>query len=210
MRNILLILLSTTIIVSCQNQPEKSEKELKSEISENIVLKNFEYISSGDMDSFRKTISDDFKFILSGTLKWNDGRPLSRIYEGYDSFMNDFLNPALATMPNGLKFNFDKIIANDVGAAVIWHGESEALYDTYNNKYVYVYEVNEEGLVSSITEYTDLLLSASSLLGQKINTNFKENKLNHRNILLIKFKIILSLPSGGFFFYTSALNPNPS
>ena len=63
---------------------------------------------------------------------------------------------------------------NDVGAAVIWHGESEALYDTYNNKYVYVYEVNEEGLVSSITEYTDLLLSASSLLGQKINTNYKE------------------------------------
>ena len=110
MRNILLILLSTTIIVSCQNQPEKSEKELKSEISENIVLKNFEYISSGDMDSFQKTISDDFKFILSGTLKWNDGKPLSKIYEGYDSFMNDFLTPALATMPNGLKFNFDKII----------------------------------------------------------------------------------------------------
>ena len=37
-----------------------------------------------------------------------------------------------------------------------------------------LYEVNEEGLVSSITEYTDLLLSASSLLGQKINTNYKE------------------------------------
>ncbi len=70
MKNILLILLSTTIVVSCQNQ--KSEKELKSEMSENIVLKNFEYISSGDMDSFQKTISSDFKFILSGTLKWND------------------------------------------------------------------------------------------------------------------------------------------
>ena len=168
------ILVSSMLLIYCQNQTLKSEKELKSEVSENIVLKNFEYISSGDMESFQKTISDDFKFILSGTLKWNDGKPLSRIYEGYDSFMNDFLTPALATMPNGLKFNFDKIIANDVGAAVIWHGESEALYDTYNNKYVYVYEVNEEGLVSSITEYTDLLLSASSLLGQKINTNYKE------------------------------------
>ena len=77
-------------------------------------------------------------------------------------------------MPNGLKFNFDKIIANDKGAAVIWHGESEALYGKYNNKYVYIYEVNDKGLVSSITEYTDLLLSASSLLGQKVNTNFKE------------------------------------
>ena len=174
MKNILLVLLTTLIIVSCQNQTQKSEKELKSEISESIVLKNFEYISSGDMDSFQKTLSNDFKFILSGTLKWNDGKPLSTTYEGYDSVINDFLTPALATMPNGLKFNFDKIIANDTGAAVIWHGESEALYDTFNNKYVYIYEVNEEGLVSSITEYTDLLLSASSLLGQKINTNFKE------------------------------------
>ena len=174
MKNILLIFLFITIIISCQNQPQKSGKELKSEISENIVLKNFEYISSGDMDSFQKTISNDFKFILSGTLKWNDGKPLSRVYQGYDSFINDFLNPALETMPNGLKFNFDKIIADDKGAAVIWHGESEALYGTYNNKYVYIYEVNEKGLVSSITEYTDLLLSASSLLGQKVNTNFKE------------------------------------
>ena len=60
MKNILLIFLFTTIIISCQNQPQKSGKELKSEISENIVLKNFEYISSGDMDSFQKTISNDF------------------------------------------------------------------------------------------------------------------------------------------------------
>jgi ketosteroid isomerase-like protein len=147
---------------------------LKTEITEKIVLKNFEYISSGNMDAFQTTISDDFKFTLSGTLKWNDGRPLSRTYEGYDSFINDFLTSALATMPNGLKFNFDKLIANESGAALIWHGESEALYDTYNNKYVYIYEVNNAGLVSSITEYTDLLLSASSLLGQKENTNFKE------------------------------------
>ena len=174
MRNIILILLTTSIIASCQNQAQKSERELKAEISENIDLKNFEYISSGDMDSFQKTISSDFKFILSGTLKWNDGKPLSRTYEGYDSFINDFLTPALATIPNGLKFNFDKIIANDSGAAVIWHGESEALYGEYNNKYVYVYRVNDDGLVESLTEYTDLLLSASSLLGQEKNTNFKK------------------------------------
>jgi len=115
MKNILIILFSTTIIVSCQNQTQKSEKELKSEISESIVLKNFDFISNGDMDSFQKTISNDFKFILSGTLKWNNGKPLSRTYKGYDSFVNDFLTPALATMPNGLKFNFDKIIANDTG-----------------------------------------------------------------------------------------------
>ena len=173
MKNFLLSIVLILIINSCQNSTHKSEKELKTEISEKIVLKNFEYISSGDMDSFQKTISNDFKFILSGTLKWNDGKPLSRTYEGYDSFINEFLTPDLATIPDGLKFNFDKIIADDTGAAVIWHGESEALYDTYNNKYVYVYEINKEGLVSSITEYTDLLLSASSLLGQKINTNFK-------------------------------------
>ena len=58
------------------------------------------------MDSFRKTISDDFKFILSGTLKWNDGRPLSRIYEGYDSFMNDFLNPAFSNNAKWIEIQF--------------------------------------------------------------------------------------------------------
>ena len=139
-----------------------------------IYITIYQFLEDSTIRIYIFDLSNDFKFILSGTLKWNDVKPLSRTYEGYDSFINDFLTPALATMPNGLKFNFDKIIANDTGAAVIWHGESEALYDTYNNKYVYIYEVNEEGLVSSITEYTDLLLSASSLLGQKINTNFKE------------------------------------
>ena len=139
-----------------------------------IYITIYQFLEDSTIRIYIFDLSNDFKFILSGTLKWNDVKPLSRTYEGYDSFINDFLTPALATMPNELKFNFDKIIANDTGSAVIWHGESEALYDTYNNKYVYIYEVNEEGLVSSITEYTDLLLSASSLLGQKINTNFKE------------------------------------
>ena len=56
------------------------------------------------------------------------------------------------------------------------HPGTKAYIPVHTNTcmYRYVYEVNEEGLVSSITEYTDLLLSASSLLGQKINTNFKE------------------------------------
>ncbi len=172
MKNFLLSIVLILIINSCQNSTHKSEKELKTEISEKFILKNFEYISSGDKDSFQNTISEDFKFILSGTLKWNYGKPLSRTYEGYDSFINEFLTPDLATIPDGLKFNFDKIIANDSGAAVIWHGESEALYDTYNNKYVYIYEINEEGLVSSTTEYTDLLLSASSLVRTKNNYEF--------------------------------------
>ena len=169
MKKFLLSIVLISIINSCHNSTQKNEKELKTEISEKIILKNFEYFSPVDMDSFQKTISKDFKFIFSGTLKWNDGKPLSRTYGGYDSFINEFLTPALATMPNVLKFNFDKIIANDSGAAVIWHGESEALYDTYNNKYMYIYEINEEGLVSSITEYTDLLLSASSLVRTKNN-----------------------------------------
>ena len=172
MKKLTLIAFCTLFICSCEIMPKENEAQSKTMKTKEVVLQNFEFNSSGDMDSFQNTISDDFKFILSGT----DGRALSRTYESYDSFMNEFLTPALATMPNGLVFNFDKIIADENGAAIIWHGESEALYDTYNNKYVYIYEVNEEGLVSSITEYTDLLLSASSLLGQKKNTNYKESQ----------------------------------
>ena len=78
------------------------------------------------------------KFVLTRTLKFNNGESFSRTYNGYDSFLNEFLTPALKTMPKGLIFNFEKIIANDIGAAVIWNGESEGLYDTYNNQYVYI------------------------------------------------------------------------
>ena len=102
-------------------------------------MENFKHISNGDMESFQTTISDDFKFVLTGTLKFNNGESFSRTYNGYDSFLNEFLTPALETMPEGLIFNFEKIIANDIGAAVIWYCESEGLYDTYNNQYVYIY-----------------------------------------------------------------------
>ena len=167
------------LLVSCSSNIQESierklEVEKNREVTKNIVEKNWGYISSGDMEGFKTTVSDDFKFILSGTLKWNDGRPLSRTYEGYDSFMNDFLVPDLETIPGGLIFHLDEMIIDEKSAAVIWHGESEALYGEYNNKYVYVYQVNDEGLVESLTEYTDLLLSASSLLGQEKNTNFKK------------------------------------
>lgn len=173
MKNNILVLILVLTLYSCNQPPAEV---IKRNATKEVVLKNFEYISTGDMEAFQTTISDDFKFILSGSLKWNDGRDMSRTYEGYDSFMNDFLTPALETIPNGLTFNFDAVIADESGAAIVWHGASEGLYDTYNNKYVYIYEVNEEGLISSLTEYTDLLLSASSLLGQKINTNYKEPK----------------------------------
>ena len=86
-----------------------------------------------------------------------------------DSFMND-----KTLYQQQFHFYFDEMIIDEKSAAVIWHGESEALYEEYNNKYVYVYRVNDDGLVESLTEYTDLLLSASSLLGQEKNTNFKK------------------------------------
>ena len=89
------------MIWSCEMAPKENEFELKAMKTKEVVLQNFEFISSGDMDSFQNTISDDFKFILSGTLKWNDGRPLSRTYERV-ILLSMNLTPALATMPNGL------------------------------------------------------------------------------------------------------------
>ena len=48
------------------------------------------------------------------------------------------------------------------------------LYMTHRIINICIYEINEEGLASYITEYTDLLLSASSLVRTKIITNFKK------------------------------------
>lgn len=54
--------------ISCE---QTSDSDHKKKITKEIVLKNFEHISSGDMGAFQTKISSDFKFILSGTLKWN-------------------------------------------------------------------------------------------------------------------------------------------
>ncbi len=62
------------LLVSCSSDIPKSierklEVEKNREVTKNIVEKNWGYISSGDMEGFKTTVSDDFKFILSGNIK---------------------------------------------------------------------------------------------------------------------------------------------
>ncbi len=55
------------LLVSCSSNIQESierklEVEKNREVTKNIVEKNWGYISSGDMEGFKTTVSDDFKF----------------------------------------------------------------------------------------------------------------------------------------------------
>ena len=53
MKKLILITCTILIIWSCEMAPKENEFELKAMKTKEVVLQNFEFISSGDMDSFQ-------------------------------------------------------------------------------------------------------------------------------------------------------------
>jgi type II secretory pathway pseudopilin PulG len=68
MKNILLILLSTTIIISCQNQIQKSEKEIKSEANLKMAQSFFDNLFTNPEVS-KSLLHNDFTFSWMGIIE---------------------------------------------------------------------------------------------------------------------------------------------
>ena len=62
----------------------------------------------------------------------------------------------------------EKIISSVNGSAIVLSGEAEGVNGEYNNDYIWLYSINDEGKVSSITEYLSDLLFVKQLYGQEI------------------------------------------
>ena len=160
MKNILLLFISTTIVISCQQTTLKSESEILIERNNSITSKNFEAYNTGDFEVFESTISDDFSFTLRGELD------ISGTYT-YEELLNT-ASAFQSLLKNGWKGNVDKIISGVNGSVIVLSGEAEGVNGEYNNDYIWLYSINEEGKVSSITEYLSDLLFVKQLYGQEI------------------------------------------
>lgn len=160
MKNILLLFISTTIVISCQQTTLKSESEILIERNNSITSKNFEAYNTGDFEVFESTISDDFSFTLRGELD------ISGTYT-YEELLNT-AGAFQSLLKNGWKGNVDKIISGVNGSVIVLSGEAEGVNGEYNNDYIWLYSINEEGKVSSITEYLSDLLFVKQLYGQEI------------------------------------------
>ena len=156
----LFFLITLISIISCEQTISKSENEILIERNNAIVSKNFEAYNTGNFEVFKSTISDDFTFTLRGELD------ISGTYNYQELLMAAGAFQSL--LKNGWKGNVDKIISGINGSVIVLTGEAEGVNGEYNNDYICLYSINEEGKVSSITEYLSDLLFVKQLYGQEI------------------------------------------
>jgi len=140
--------------------------------SKEVVTKFWNALSTGDLETLKKTMSKDFSFSLNvknpEKYKFPDGTVLKAEYKGQDEFFGEFLGKALGMMKTPLKFNLDDMMVNEKSASIVWHGETTTKYGDYNNKYIYYLKIDANGLISSMTEYTDTYYAETNLFGLKI------------------------------------------
>jgi ketosteroid isomerase-like protein len=107
--------------------------------------------NGGDAQVLMDLLTDDVTWTLRGTL------PVSGVYEGRDSVMNDFLAKALPWFAGDLKFEMTNLVADSDHAVIEWTARGHAANGReYHNFYAMVLEVRD-GKVSAVREYTDSL-----------------------------------------------------
>jgi ketosteroid isomerase-like protein len=161
MKNILLLLISVTIIISCQNQAQKSEKELKSEANLKMAQSFFDNLFTNPEVS-KSLLHNDFTFswmgiIEQGGVLWNR----DNLFDEY------FKNIIPEILPNGIILNTVDTIYDENGVAIIQEGDAEGKNGEYDNKYVWIFKM-KDGLIYSIREYNSDILVATQLYDYKL------------------------------------------
>ena len=155
----LIIGLSISItLFSCANI---SEREMKINNTEEIVLKVYNAQISGDIETFKSLVSEDFTMTLTGKLD------ISKTYD-WDSFMefNQYFGSLLIGEIGG---EFTDIISGENAAVVFLNGRMEGIGGKYENDYAIRYTINSEGKVSNIKEWLSDIHLATQLYGEEIS-----------------------------------------
>ena len=158
MKKLILLLFISTSFLSCTNI---SEREKKINSTEEIVLKTYNAQLSGDVETLKSLVSDDFTMTLTGKLD------ISGTYD-WDSFMefNKYFGSLLIGEVGG---EFTGIISGENAAVVFLNGKMEGIGGKYENDYALRYTVNSEGKVSNIKEWLSDIHLATQLYGEEIS-----------------------------------------
>ena len=137
-----------------------SEREKRINSVEKIVLKAYNAQMSGDIETFKSLLSEDFTFILNGELD------ISQTYD-WDEYMK-FAAYFGSLLEGEVGTEFGEIIAGENAAIIFTNGKMEGVGGKYENEYAIKYTVNSEGKISNIREWLSDILLATQLYGQPI------------------------------------------
>ena len=155
----LLIVLFTFLSISCDSLL-KSDKEKKTENTKEIVLKAYNAQMSGDVELWKSLLSDDFTFTLTGKLDISKTYNWDELME-FNKYFGSLLIGDIGAIYKG-------IIADENKAVVFLEGRMEGVGGKYENDYAIMYELNEDGKISSTKEWLSDILLATQLYGQEI------------------------------------------
>tara|TARA_B100001059_G_scaffold46109_1_gene38944 strand:- start:13247 stop:13756 length:510 start_codon:yes stop_codon:yes gene_type:complete len=145
--------------ISCDSS-FKSEKEIRTENTKEIVLKAYNAQMSGNVELWKSLLSDDFTFTLTGKLDISKTYNWDELME-FNKYFGSLLIGEIGAIYKG-------VIADEDKAVVFLEGRMEGVGGKYENDYAIMYEVNEDGKISSTKEWLSDILLATQLYGQEI------------------------------------------
>ncbi|MAJ37404.1 MAG: hypothetical protein CMC19_05675 [Flavobacteriaceae bacterium] len=152
----LFAIILTLSVISCQNQPQQSEKELKSEANLKMAESFFDNLFTNPEVS-KSLLHNDFTFSWMGIIE--QGGVLWNRDNLFDEYFKTIIPEIL---PNGIILNTVDTIYDENGVAIIQEGDAEGKNGEYDNKYVWIFKM-KDGLIYSLREYNSDILVATQL-----------------------------------------------
>tara|TARA_X000000950_G_scaffold174175_1_gene211766 strand:- start:356 stop:856 length:501 start_codon:yes stop_codon:yes gene_type:complete len=159
MKNILVLLFTVTLI-SCESKPLKSQQEILTEQTREIVLKAFNAQMAGEIDLMKSLLADNFTFTLTGQLD------ISKTYS-WDEFL-EFAGYFGSLLKGDVRVEYKSIVVDGRTAIVFAEGRMEGVGGKYENDYAIKYSLNESGQIIEQKEYLSDILLSTQLYGQEI------------------------------------------
>jgi len=160
MKNFISIFIIAITIISCNNKPIKSQKEILTEQTRETVLKSYNAQISGDIETMKSLLSDDWTFTLTGELD------ISKTYN-WEEFL-EFAGYFGTLIKGNVGGEYKGIIVEGKTAMLFAEGRMEGVGGKYENDYAFKYTLNDEGKIVSQKEYLSDLLLLTQLYGQEI------------------------------------------
>ena len=130
--------------------------------NQEIVQSWFDLIAEGKAQAAFALFSDDIVYNLKGTT------PVSGIYRGLKSIVDDFFTPWRKQIDGELVLKVDELIGDGDRVVALARGKAKTIYGVpYDNDYAFVFGLRG-GKISEVIEYLDTAMVETAAYGKKI------------------------------------------
>ncbi|MFT4581520.1 MAG: ketosteroid isomerase-like protein [Gammaproteobacteria bacterium] len=130
--------------------------------NQNIVRQWFDHIGAGNAEAAFALFSDDIVYDLKGTT------PVSGVFRGLDSIVNDFFVPWRKQIDGDLVVRIDDTFGEGDRVVALGHGAAKTIFGLpYENDYAFVCTVRD-GKICKIIEFLDTALVETAAYGRRL------------------------------------------